>query len=786
MKSSLIFTFTLAAALVCIMPAAQATTGKIDQDIRVLQLSFQGLESLGEDFVYEGWLIAGGVPVSTGTFSVDMVGIAHPSSFVVDADTAAISMAFVLTIELADDPDPGPSHTHLLAGEFMDDEAMLSISHPAALDSDFSTAAGFYILNTPSTASTSDDYNQGIWFLDPAMGPGPSLTLPVLPEGWVYEGWVAGMSGPVTTGRFLMTDEADSDLGGPYAGPDGVPPFPGQDYITPPMVLTEGYAAVISVEPDPDNSAAPFTIKPLVDINIDDVGIGVPQDLMNNASSAPSGMASFVDMTAMKIDLTGVEPLGDDYVYEGWLIVSGMPVSTGTFTVDADGRTYPATFWVNTYDAEMAAAFVLTIEPAMDMDPAPSATHYLGGDFMYGEADLTISHPAALGDDFTSAMGGYILNTPSTASTDEDYDQGIWFLDPGMGPGPSLSLPELPPGWAYEGWVAGMSGPVTTGRFLYADEADFDLGGPYAGPDGVPPFPGQDYITPPMVLTEGYAAVISIEPDPDNSPNPFALKPLVDMNIDDVGIGVLQDMSNNASSFPMGYVLLGALEPCVNDGDVNDDLDLTPEDALISFQIYLQLIDPIYSEECAADCNGDGAVSPADGLCIFRHYMAGECQCVDSLPVADRKSDISPQNLTSRSSRTAGDITATSIRHRKSRQLELVVELTPKTSDVNALGFQVKYPQDLLKYTGAEISKEMASWTAADVQLNHGVLTVGAFDPDYAIIAGNQTEIVTLHFDLTSRISKASLKNAFSFFHFVDDIRGFKLVSKQGTSAVIR
>jgi len=191
----------------------------------------------------------------------------------------------------------------------------------------------------------------------------------------------------------------------------------------------------------------------------------------------------------MPADPNNVEPLGDDYMYEGWLIVDSMPVSTGVFSVDDAGNTHPDYFLVNAYDAANATTFVLTIEPADDPDPAPAHTHYLAGDFNGRDAMITIDHGAALGDDFSMASGAYILNTPSTAGDDTDYDQGIWWLDPAMGPGPSLDLPVLPAGWAYEGWVAGMDGPVTTGRFLMADEADDDAGGPTAGPDA--PFPAR-------------------------------------------------------------------------------------------------------------------------------------------------------------------------------------------------------------------------------------------------------------------------------------------------------
>jgi hypothetical protein len=67
----------------------------------------------------------------------------------------------------------------------------------------------------------------------------------------------------------------------------------------------------------------------------------------------------------------------------------------------------------------------------------------------------------------------------------------------------------------------------------------------------------QDFITPPVDLTSGYAAVISIEPAP------FALKPLMDQTIEEVGKEVPQPMDNNARSFPTGTAALagGAAAP---------------------------------------------------------------------------------------------------------------------------------------------------------------------------------------------------------------------------------
>lgn len=278
-------------------------------------------------------------------------------------------------------------------------------------------------------------------------------------------------------------------------------------------------------------------------------------ELLNFSDIIPFVDVMSGDAEVLDLEFDGLEPLGPDYVYEGWLIVGGNPVSTGRFTVDPDGNTHPTHFLIDPMDAANAAAFVLTIEPLLNDPPAPAATHVLAGGWSGTDAMLDVGHPAALGDDFTGAMGAFILETPTTSGVAGDYDQGIWYLDPGAGPGPSLVLPALPAGWEYEGWIVAGGVPISTGRFLMPTGADSDGAGPDRGPDGAPPFPGQDFINPPLVLT-GTAAVISVEPEPDDSPAPFALKPLVDMTVEDVGAGTLQVMMNNAGSAPTGTAML--------------------------------------------------------------------------------------------------------------------------------------------------------------------------------------------------------------------------------------
>jgi len=523
-----------------------------------LRLEHDGLEPLGRGFVYEGWLVANGIPVSTGTFSVAADGSASRTDFVATVADGAALEAFVLTVEPSPDPDPAPSPVHVIAGDFASGLATLTAAHPAALGSTFGDAAGTFVLAAPS-AGAGGDYRNGIWWLDPGAGPGPGLDLPELPEGWAYEGWVAGPMGAVSTGRFTNVAQVDSDAGGLGAGPFGTPAFPGQDFVNPPVDLTTGYAAVISVEPEPDDSAAPFAFKPLVG-TIADAGEGAPQEMTNQSAGFPTATVRVLEpghrmrTVHLALDLAGLEDLGDGAAYEGWLVADGMPVSTGTFTVSG-GVPSERMLAAEVSATAALSAFVLTIEPVPDLDPTPSAVHLLAGDFAAGSARLSIAHPAALGTDFAEAAGGYILAAPS-AGAGGDYRNGIWWLDPAAGPGPALVLPDLPEGWVYEGWVAGSDGPVSTGRFTSVSGADSDGGGPAAGPEETPGFPGQDFVDPPVDLTTGYAAVISVEPEPDTSPEPFVLKPLLDLRIDDVGTGVLQPMARNLTDLPRGVVTL--------------------------------------------------------------------------------------------------------------------------------------------------------------------------------------------------------------------------------------
>lgn len=240
----------------------------------------------------------------------------------------------------------------------------------------------------------------------------------------------------------------------------------------------------------------------------------------------------------LAMTFSGLEPLGATHNYEAWVIVNGTPVTAGVFDIDGSGNAInsdgsPATF----VGSPSASAVVISIEPENDADPDPSATKVLGGTIdANGNFSLSIDHPAALNTDFSTAAGEFILATPTTSVTTDEFS-GVWFIDTDdTPPTAGLDLPDLPSGWSYEGWVIIDGVPVSTGRFLDPAMAD-DFSG-FSGSDAnAPAFPGEDFVTNapdgltfPIDLRTNAAAtpiVVSVEPSPDNSLSPFALKPLV-------------------------------------------------------------------------------------------------------------------------------------------------------------------------------------------------------------------------------------------------------------------
>ncbi|MBN1295138.1 hypothetical protein JXA80_00060 [bacterium] len=71
-------------------------------------------------------------------------------------------------------------------------------------------------------------------------------------------------------------------------------------------------------------------------------------------------------------------------------------------------------------------------------------------------------------------------------------------------------------------------------------------------------------------------------------------------------------------------------EPCIHDGDVTQDGELSVGDAQRAFYIVLGMVTPTIEEACAADCNGDNEISAGDSQQIFQTVLMLD-SCVDPL-----------------------------------------------------------------------------------------------------------------------------------------------------------
>ncbi len=280
---------------------ANSDDGSVKKQIT---LNITGLEELGSDFVYEGWIITGGKPVSTGTFT----DVSTNQVFEVDEKKLDSASAFVLSIEPAGETGTDaetPSGTKLLEGLFSGETATLTIKSvldSVKVDSLAGTVSGKFFLRSPTDEASGTENNgndeSGIWFGMPGDSLTAGLKLPALKSGWKYEGWVvADSTNVLSTGTFTAFDVADDNAGSDtsFSGTENAgPPIPGEDFFNNAPDSLEfpldvrGKTIVISIEPFPDNSPAPFLLKPLKGTAGDETAPAT-NDLTFDSASFPSG-----------------------------------------------------------------------------------------------------------------------------------------------------------------------------------------------------------------------------------------------------------------------------------------------------------------------------------------------------------------------------------------------------------------------------------------------------------------------------------------------------------------
>ncbi len=213
-----------------------------------------------------------------------------------------------------------------------------------------------------------------------------------------YEGWVVTADGPASTGKFLVADDgALTDL-------DGAPV---EAFYVDGVLASDVTRFVLSLEPEGDDDAVPAAVKPLAGDVADgraelEADLGVPFGdasgtyILATPTDGPgtneeAGIWFLVpDATGHSASLDLPDLTGTDWVYEGWVVLDGVPVATGRFdhpdqaddadphSGDLDAPPFPGEDLLRdapdglTFPADLRGAVaVVSIEPRDDPDPAP-------------------------------------------------------------------------------------------------------------------------------------------------------------------------------------------------------------------------------------------------------------------------------------------------------------------------------------------------------------------------------------------------------------------------------
>lgn len=240
------------------------------------------------------------------------------------------------------------------------------------------------------------------------------------------------------------------------------------------------------------------------------------------------------------INLQNLPSLSDSAKYVAWLFFdekgSTAPVKIGELAPDASGNV-SASYTAELYDLKRAQYVVVTVEkPKEDSAtvsgvklPKPSASKLIAGTVSANDVSLSSDASLGLNCDLTIATGKLTLFTPTDAN--QNTKNGVWFVEYTNGVlSEGLTLPALPSGWKYQGWVSKDGKLISTGTFTTA--TGVDNSNIYCGSLSIPAFPGEDFLnnapsgfTFPLDLS-GATVFITIEPNAENYDQPYGLKVL--------------------------------------------------------------------------------------------------------------------------------------------------------------------------------------------------------------------------------------------------------------------
>lgn len=239
-------------------------------------LDVDGLQQMSNAFQYQLWARTPGGFVGSDQFNVGEDGrFINPQGQVISntltmqTNVANAEVLFLVVNGKGDSPLV-PSSKRLLAGPVSGGAATLRLSHGEALGVDFAGASGQFVVGTPTDPGQANS-RSGVWFgTRNASGDSfaPSLELPELPNGWVYEGFVTLADGTtLRTGKFSRVDRVDDAA---LFFPGDSPVVPGEDFlanapdgVTFPVDLSGATVFITAELADDDSEQLPSSVRVL-------------------------------------------------------------------------------------------------------------------------------------------------------------------------------------------------------------------------------------------------------------------------------------------------------------------------------------------------------------------------------------------------------------------------------------------------------------------------------------------------------------------------------------------
>ncbi|NOZ61071.1 MAG: T9SS type A sorting domain-containing protein [Calditrichaeota bacterium] len=188
-------------------------------------------------------------------------------------------------------------------------------------------------------------------------------------------------------------------------------------------------------------------------------------------------------------------------------------------------------------------------------------------------------------------------------------------------------------------------------------------------------------------------------------------------------------------------------------GDVNNDGNISPGDALCAFQIYLNG-GTLPSGDCdnpcalyAADVNcTPNGITPGDALYIFQGYMNG-----DSAPL-----DCNSGSLKKNQPQSNRAVSLIQIPASRSDELKIVLKVS-QIGDLRVFGANIGFPDDLMQLVSVKSSPITELWEAfGGKESIDGVITVGGFHTE-AVERDGDASLAEFTFRLLNDVDSAEL-----------------------------